>query len=38
MKKTKYYVSEPDLSNIERENLLAAFDSTWISSQGIFLD
>lgn len=31
-------VSEPDLSQLERDYLTAAYDSTWISSHGAFLD
>lgn len=31
-------VSEPDLGSLEREYLLAAFDSGWISSRGDFID
>lgn len=32
------YVYEPDLSGREREYLLDAFDSSWISSRGPYLD
>lgn len=31
-------ISSPSLTDAERRNLLAAFDSTWISSRGEFLD
>ncbi len=31
-------VSEPNLSEIEREYLIDAFDSTWISSNGMYLE